>query len=91
MLAIYDQDIPELPSSLIFTAIAFHFAEIQRNHDHSPAEHAAYMQLMVKSAAQVMNLVPEKVYFKNRRPQEGVGASTGEFFEVTEGGHRFLI
>ena len=38
--------------------------------DRTPIEHARYMELMVKTAAAVMSVAPEKVYFKKRKPQQ---------------------
>lgn len=94
---VYDWDIPEIAFIIDLYGDRLHFAEIERNQDHSPVEHSSYMRLMVDTAASVLNVAPEKVYFKKRKPQKVGGfqytphAATGEFIEVTEGGHRFLV
>lgn len=98
---VYDWDVPELAFMIDIFGDRMHFAEVERNHDHSPIEHTKYMQLMVDTAASVLGIAPDKVYFKKRKPQkkaqEGGGFQyaphdeTGEFVEVDEGGHRFLV
>lgn len=94
---VYDWDIPELPFIVDIYADRMHFAEIERNHDHSPLDHRRYIELMVRTAAEVLQVTPDKVYFKKRKPQKSGGfkysnhAETGEFIEVQEGGHKFLV
>lgn len=94
---LYDWDIPELAFLIDCYADRLHFAEIERNYDHSPLDHSRYMQLMVDTAAEVTGTAKDKVYFKRRKPQKGgkfqyaPHAETGDFFEVTEGGHRFWV
>lgn len=94
---LYDWDIPELAFLVDIYGDRLHFAEIERNYDHSPLDHGRYMQLMVNTAAEVTGTPAEKVYFKKRKPQKGgkfqyaPHAETGELVEVTEGGHKFLV
>jgi 23S rRNA (guanine2445-N2)-methyltransferase / 23S rRNA (guanine2069-N7)-methyltransferase len=94
---VYDRDIPEFAFILDLYGDRLHFAEVERNHDHSPIEHTHYMQGMVKSAAEALGIAPEKTYFKKRKPQKSGGFqyaphdTSGEFIEVSEGGHRFLV
>ena len=88
---VYDRDIPELPFIVDRYGDRLHFAEVQRNHDHSAIEHLSYMQLMVRTAAGVTDIPIEKIAFKKRTGQGAASEATGEFFEVTEGGHRFLV
>jgi 23S rRNA (guanine2445-N2)-methyltransferase / 23S rRNA (guanine2069-N7)-methyltransferase len=90
---IYDWDIPELPFLIDVFDDRLHFAEVPRNIEHSEIEHRAYMELMVRTASEVLAVPSDKIYFKKRKPQKSGGAiaSTGEFVEITEGGHRFLV
>ena len=88
---VYDRDIPELPFLVDIYGDRMHFAEVQRNHDHSDVEHLSYMQLMVKTANGVTGIPGEKTYFKKRSGQSAAVPPTGEFFEVAENGHRFLV
>jgi len=94
---VYDWDIPEFPFILDLFGDKLHFAEVPRNLDRSPLDHQSYMQLMVKTAAQVLGLSSENLYFKKRKPQKSGSfkntseTETGEFLEVGEGGHRFLV
>jgi 23S rRNA (guanine2445-N2)-methyltransferase / 23S rRNA (guanine2069-N7)-methyltransferase len=93
---LYDWDIPELAFLIDIYGDRLHFAEIERNHDRSPIEHEHYMQHILQSAADAVGIPIEKVYYKKRKPQkEGkqylTHADTNDFFEVSEGGHKFLV
>jgi 23S rRNA (guanine2445-N2)-methyltransferase / 23S rRNA (guanine2069-N7)-methyltransferase len=94
---VYDRDIPELQFMIDLYGDRLIFAEVQRNYDHTPIEHVSYMELMVRTAAEAAQVPREKVYFKKRKPQQSGGFqyavhdATGEFLEVAEGGHRFLV
>lgn len=94
---VYDRDVPELPFIVDIYGDRLHFAELERNHDHSPIEHKGYMQLMVQTAASALNIPLEKVYFKKRKPQKSgtfqysPTAEAKEFIQVTEHNHRFLV
>lgn len=94
---VYDRDIPELSFILDLYGDRLHFAELERNHDHSPIEHTRYMQHMVETASRILGISAEKTYFKKRKPQKSGGfqytphAETKEMLEVQEGGHRFLV
>lgn len=94
---VYDWDIPELAFIVDLYGDRMHFAEIERNYDHSPVEHKIYIGYLVRTAAETLGISEEKVYFKKRKPQRAGSfqyaphAETGEFIEVAEGGHRFLV
>jgi 23S rRNA (guanine2445-N2)-methyltransferase / 23S rRNA (guanine2069-N7)-methyltransferase len=93
---VYDWDIPELPFVVDLYGDRLHVAEIQRNHGHSPVEHARWQECMVRAAGDVLGVPRERTYFKVRKPQQSgfqytPHARTDEFVEVTEGGHRFLV
>ncbi len=93
---LYDWDIPELPFMVDIFGDQIHFAEVPRNYDHSPSEHAGYLKLMLKAAADVVGVPLEKAYLKERRPRKTGGAAksvgdSGQYTEVQEGGHRFLV
>ncbi len=91
---IYDWDIPEFPFILDLCEGRLHFAEVPRNFDRSPIEQGQYLQLMVHAAADVVGIAAERVTFKKRKPKKTGGAAqtpTGDFFEVSEAGLRFLV
>lgn len=94
---IYDWDIPELAFIVDLYEDRLHFAEIERNYDHSPVEHPRYIELMLKTASDSLAVPRDKIYFKKRKPQKTGGfkysqhAETGEYLEVSEGGHKFLV
>lgn len=93
---VYDRDIPEIPLSIDLYHDRLHIAEFVRPHDRSEAEHDRWLTLMVETARSILEVAGEHVYFKQRQRQHGRSqysrqAATGEFFEVAEGGHRFLV
>jgi 23S rRNA (guanine2445-N2)-methyltransferase / 23S rRNA (guanine2069-N7)-methyltransferase len=93
---IYDRDIPEVPLMIDLYGDRLHAAELERNHDRSPAEHAAWLKACLKAAAESIGIAPDKVYLKRRKQQKGSAqytpqAETGETLEVEEGGHKFLV
>ncbi len=93
---IYDRDIPEVPLMIDLYGNKLHAAELERNHDRSPVEHAAWLKRMLKEASDALGIPAEHAYLKRRKQQKGAAqympqAETGELVEVEEGGHKFLV
>lgn len=68
---IYNRDVPEVPLMVDRYADCLHIAEYQRPHDRSPAEHADWIDLMVRTAQKVLDVPPERTFVKHRQPQRG--------------------
>ncbi len=93
---VYDRDIPEFPFLLDLYGERLQFSEVQRNHDHTPGEHQRYMEFMVRTAAEVLELQPANVHFKLRKQSKTGGAqqsleAAGEFVTLPEGKLQFLV
>ncbi len=93
---VYDRDIPDVPLAIDLYGDRLHIAEFVRPHDRSEAEHERWLRLMEETTRSILEIAPERVYFKQRQRQRGKAqysrqAGTDEFFEVTEGGHRFVV
>ncbi len=88
---IYDKDIPELPFIVDIFGRNIHFAEVPRNHDHSPLEHQRYLELMRKTASEIIQIPIEKVFLKVRKAQKLPKTESTKSMEVKEGKHKFLI
>ena len=93
---LYDRDIPEVPLAVDFYDGHLHLAEYDRPHDHSPAQHADWLDLMVRTAAKAMDIPPSDVFLKHRRRQRDEDqyekfSDAGNTFDVTEAGLKFRV
>ena len=68
---LYEQDIPEVPLVVDCYEDYLHIAEFSRPTDHTPAEHADWLDLMQRTAAEVMEVPPDHVFLKKRERQRG--------------------
>ena len=64
-----------------------HIAEYERPHDRSAAEHADWMDLMVRTAADVLDARRKNVYVKRRERQRGFQ----QYEKAAEQRHRLLV
>lgn len=93
---LYDRDVPEIPLVVDRYEECLHLAEYERPHDRSPAEHADWLDLMAKTAAEMLQVAKSHVFMKRRRRQRGVDqyerfADQGRTFIVQEGGLKFQV
>ncbi len=68
---LYEQDIPEVPLVVDRYEDCLHVAEFARPTDHTPAEHADWLDLMLRTAAEVTEVPAENVFLKRRERQRG--------------------
>jgi 23S rRNA G2069 N7-methylase RlmK/C1962 C5-methylase RlmI len=73
-----------------------HLAEYERPHDRSPAEHADWLDLMAKTAAETLEVAKGNVFMKRRQRQRGLNqyerfAEQDKAFVVQEGGLKFQV
>ncbi len=66
---LYERDIPEIPLIVDRYDEYLHIAEFDRPHDRTPAQHADWLDLMIKTAAAALEVSPKNVYFKRRSRQ----------------------
>ena len=88
---VYDKDIPEFPFIVDIFEDTLHFAEVPKNHDHSPLEHERYLHLMKDTAATSLGFSPEKTVLKIRQSQKLPKEASLPAMEVSEAGNRFLV
>jgi 23S rRNA (guanine2445-N2)-methyltransferase / 23S rRNA (guanine2069-N7)-methyltransferase len=93
---IYDRDIPEVPLAVDRYEESLHIAEYERPHDRTPAEHADWLDLMVKTAAEVLETEKPNVFVKHRERQRGAAqyervADQRAVRVVHEGGLKFQV
>lgn len=93
---LYERDIPEVPLSVDCYEDALHIAEFERPHDRTPAEHADWLDLMVRTAADALEVQRDNVFVKVRRRQRGDAQyervdDRHATRVVEEGGLKFLV
>jgi 23S rRNA (guanine2445-N2)-methyltransferase / 23S rRNA (guanine2069-N7)-methyltransferase len=93
---LYERDVPDVPLVVDRYEDALHIAEFARPHDRSPAQHADWLDLMVRTAADVLGVPRDRVFLKHRDRQRGAGQyqridDRGARFIVNEGGLRFIV
>jgi 23S rRNA (guanine2445-N2)-methyltransferase / 23S rRNA (guanine2069-N7)-methyltransferase len=93
---LYERDIPEIPLIVDRYADRLHVSEYERPHDRTPGEHADWLELMARTAGEVLAVPWDHVFVKHRAPQRGSlqhlrQGDQGHVFEVGEGGLRFLV
>jgi 23S rRNA G2069 N7-methylase RlmK/C1962 C5-methylase RlmI len=93
---IYERDIPEIPLVVDRYEDALHLSEFARPHDRSPAQHADWLDLMARTAADVLEVPRERVFLKHRDRQRGADQyqrvdNREARFVVHEGGLKFIV
>jgi len=93
---LYERDIPEVPLVVDRYEDRLHIAEFSRPHERTPAQHADWLDLMRKTAADVMEIHPSNVFMKFRDRQRGTSqyerrGSDSHEFVVAEGGLKFKV
>ena len=93
---LYERDIPEVPLVVDRYEDCLHIAEFERPHEHTPAEHGDWLDLMKRTAGEVLEIPPANIFLKRRQRQRGPSqyqrvAEEGRTKIVAEGGLRFEI
>lgn len=91
---VYDCDIPELPLVVDVYEGHLHVSAYARDDDEKRDD--AWLELMRVTAATALEIPPERAIAKRRSGQPGSSqygrvAESGEYFTVSEGGHRFRV
>ncbi len=68
---LYERDIPEVPLVVDRYEDALHIAEFERPHERTTAEHADWLDYMVRTAGDVLEVPRELVFVKHRARQRG--------------------
>jgi 23S rRNA (guanine2445-N2)-methyltransferase / 23S rRNA (guanine2069-N7)-methyltransferase len=93
---LYDRDVPEIPLAVDRYEDCLHVAEYDRPHDRGPAEHADWLDLMARTAGEVLGVTRGNVFLKHRERQRGLAqyervADEGRTVVAREGGLKFLV
>jgi 23S rRNA G2069 N7-methylase RlmK/C1962 C5-methylase RlmI len=93
---LYEHDIPEVPLVVDRYEDCLHIAEFSRPVDHTVAEHADWLDLMKRTAAEVMETPQDRVFVKKRQRQRGTEqyerlGSQQRLLAAREGGLQFEV
>ena len=93
---LYERDVPEVPLVVDRYEDHLHIAEFVRPHDRTPAQHADWLDLMIRTATESLEVDRSKVFLKARKRQRGTTqyervAAQSRLLTVNEGGLRFQI
>lgn len=93
---LYERDIPEAPLVVDRYEDALHITEYERPHDRTPAEHADWLDLMARTAAEALEVDRRSVFLKRRERQRGDVQHTRvdnrrDYRVVNEGGLKFRV
>ncbi len=93
---LYERDEPQVPLVVDRYEDCLHITEYERPHDRSPAEHADWLDLMARTAADALELDRNKVFLKRRQRQRGTRqherlGDENRLFVVHEGGLKFEV
>ncbi len=84
---LYDRDVPEVPLVIDRYEDALHVAEYPRPHERSEAEHLDWLDLMLDTAAETLEVDRDKVFFKKRGRQRG----RSQYERVDEARHTKIV
>ncbi|HJQ79351.1 MAG TPA: bifunctional 23S rRNA (guanine(2069)-N(7))-methyltransferase RlmK/23S rRNA (guanine(2445)-N(2))-methyltransferase RlmL [Lacipirellulaceae bacterium] len=93
---LYERDVPEVPLVVDRYEDALHIAEFARPHERSPAQHADWLDLMTRTASDVLDVPLKRIFVKHRDRQRGTAQyqridERHAEFVVQEGGLKFLV
>ena len=93
---LYERDIPEIPLVVDRYEDYLHMAEFERPHDRTPEEHSFWLDLMVQTAAETLEVPSQNVFMKRRERQKGNSqydrvAESEKLLLVQEAGLRFRV
>jgi 23S rRNA (guanine2445-N2)-methyltransferase / 23S rRNA (guanine2069-N7)-methyltransferase len=93
---LYERDIPEIPLVVDRYEDHLHLAEYERPHERDLGQHADWLDLMARTAAEALQVDRRHVFLKRRLRQRGTAQHdhvADERYEITvrEGGLQFIV
>lgn len=93
---IYERDIPEIPLIVDRYEDHLHITEYERPHDRDLGQHADWLDLMVQTAGEALDVAADKIFFKRRERQRGAKQHehlAGRQYEIKvgEAGLQFIV
>jgi len=93
---LYEKDIAEIPLVVDRYVDHLHLTEYSTPYQRTAGQHSRWLDLMAKTACEVLEVDPKKIFFKRRSRQAGTTqhehiADLKYELEVTEGDLRFVV
>lgn len=93
---VYNREVPEIPLMVDRYEDCLYIAEYFRPHDRDIAQQADWLDLMIKTAGQTLDVPPSRTFLKHRRRQSGDTqyeklSDAGETIIANEGGLQFEV
>ncbi len=93
---LYDRDVPDVPLVVDRYEDALHLAEYERPHERSVAEHADWLDRLVRIAGEVLEVDLKNIFLKRRQRQRGTAqyqraGDQGAVRVAQEGGLKFQV
>jgi 23S rRNA (cytosine1962-C5)-methyltransferase len=93
---LYERDVPDVPLVVDRYESALHISEFARPHDRSTAQHADWLDLMARTAADVLEIPRAQVFVKHRDRKRGSDQyqrvdNRAAQFVVHEAGLKFVV
>jgi len=93
---LYDRDIPEVPLAVDCYGSCLHMAEYDRPCEHTAAQHADWLDLMVRTAGEALDVAPADIFLKRRQRQRGRAqyervSAESRVIDVVEDGLTFSV
>ncbi len=84
---IYERDIPEIPLVVDRYEDLLHLTEYERPHDRDLGRHAAWLELMKKTAAKTLDVPIQRTFLKQRRKDE----QSGQYSKLDDQRRRVVV
>ena len=84
---LYERDIPEVPLVVDRYEDWLHLAEFTRPHERTVAQHADWLDLMKRTAAETLDVDPTRVALKERRRQRG----STQYVRQSQSNHELIV
>jgi 23S rRNA (guanine2445-N2)-methyltransferase / 23S rRNA (guanine2069-N7)-methyltransferase len=93
---LYERDVPEVPLVIDRYEDRLHVVEYERPHDRTPAEHADWLDMLVGTIGEALDVPRDHIYLKRHSRQRGKTQhesydDSKAIFHVNEGGLKFLV
>jgi len=93
---LYDRDVPGVPLVVDRYEDHLHISEYDRPDERTPAQHADWLDMMVRTAGEVLGIDKQNVFLKKRRRQKGERqhervSKEQRLVTAGEGGLKFIV
>jgi 23S rRNA (guanine2069-N7)-methyltransferase / 23S rRNA (guanine2445-N2)-methyltransferase len=91
---LYERDFPEVPLAVDVYEGYLHIAEYDRPHERTPSQHEDWLELMVRTACETLDIARDRAFIKKRgrqRDRHVGGEGGGQYERVAEESKRVVV